>query len=74
MTMNNCWWLKYVAVVGLLLFAFPAKADPVAVRHLQGFLHGFVVLKESSDKILASGDVTQLPGGNSVTLVLSLRF
>src|SRR5271155_258692 len=72
--MNNCGSFNYVAVVGFLLFAFPAEADPVSVRHVQGFIHGFVVLKDSSEKILASGDVTQIPGGNSVTAVFSLHF
>jgi hypothetical protein len=72
--MNNCGSFKYVAVVGLLLFAFPAEADPVSVRHVQGSIHGFVVLKDSSEKILASGDVTQFPRGNSVTTVFSLHF
>jgi hypothetical protein len=49
-------------------------ADPVPVRHIQGFVHGFVILKDLNDNVLASGDVTQLPAGNRITSVLSLHF
>jgi len=50
------------------------NADPVQVRLVQGYLHGFVVLKDVDDKILASGDVTQIPAGNRVTATLNLHF
>ena len=49
-------------------------ADPVTVRRVQGFLHGFVVLKDLDGKILASGDVTQIPSGNHITTTLKLHF
>jgi hypothetical protein len=62
------------AIAGFLAFAAASFADPVPVRHAQGFLHGYVVLRDLSDKILASGDVKQLPSGNRVTTVLALRF
>jgi hypothetical protein len=64
--------LKCVALAGLLLL--PADADPVPVRHVQGYLHGFIVLKDLDDKILASGDLIQLPAGNRVTTTLDLHF
>jgi hypothetical protein len=41
---------------------------------VQGYLHGFLVVKDTSDKILASGDLVQLPSGTRVTDTLSLRF
>jgi hypothetical protein len=65
--------LKYAVVAGLVLCA-AVKADPVAVRHVQGYIHGFLVLKDTDDKILASGDLIQLPGRNRVTDALTLRF
>jgi hypothetical protein len=68
--MNN--WLKSAALAGILLCA--AHADPVPVRHVQGYIHGFIVLKDLNDKILASGDVTQNPTGNRVTTIMSLHF
>ena len=72
--MNNLSPLKFVAVVGFLSSAFPVNADPVPVRHVQGYIHGFVVLKDLDDKVLASGDVTRTPAGNRLTTILSLHF
>jgi hypothetical protein len=59
---------------GLLLLVFIANAEPVPVRHVQGYLHGFVVLKDLDDRTQASGDLTQTPAGNRVTTILSLHF
>ena len=69
---HMCNSFKYLAVTNLLLFAI--SADPIPVHHVQGFIHGFVVLRDTDDKILASGDVTQLPAGNRVTTIFTLRF
>jgi hypothetical protein len=68
---ENC--IKYVAFAALLLCA-TGKADPVSVRHLQGYIHGFLVLKDAGDKVLASGDLIQMPVGNRVTATLALHF
>ena len=57
-----------------VVFVSMAGAEPVQVRHLLGYVHGYVVLKDLDDKILASGDVTQTPAGNQVTMKLNLRF
>lgn len=65
--------MRYVAFAGLLLCA-SIQADPVAVRHVQGYIHGFLVLKDAGDKVLASGDLVQIPGGNRVTTTLALHF
>ena len=59
---------------GFLLLISIANAEPVPVRRVQGDLHGFIVLKDLDDKILASGDLTQTPGGNRVTTILTLHF
>jgi hypothetical protein len=66
--------LKYAAVASLALLAFPVNADPVTVRHIRGYIHGFVVLKDLDNKILASGDVTQIPAGNRLTTISTLHF
>ena len=63
-----------ICTAGFLLPVFTGNAEPVPVRHVQGYLHGFVVLKDLDDKVLASGDATQTPGANRVTTVLSLHF
>jgi hypothetical protein len=65
--------MKYLACAGLF-FCAGVSADPVAVRHTQGYIHGFLVLKDTNDKILASGDLVQVPSGNRVTATLSLHF
>jgi len=65
--------LKNVAFAGLLLCA-AIEADPMPVRHVQGYIHGFLVLKDTDDKVLASGDLIQLPAGNRGTAALSLHF
>jgi hypothetical protein len=61
-------------VAGFLLLVFAGNAEPVPVRHALGSIHGFVVLKDLDDKILAAGDMTQTPTGNRVTTTLSLHF
>jgi hypothetical protein len=70
--MSNNWPLQFVTIAALLLPC--AVADPVPVRHVQGYIHGFVVLKDLDDKILASGDITQLPAGNRIRTVLNVHF
>jgi hypothetical protein len=49
-------------------------ADQVAVRHLDGRIHGFLVLRDLDDNILASGGLTQLANGNRVTTELIFHF
>jgi hypothetical protein len=65
--------MKYLACEGLI-FCAAVSAAPVAVRHTQGYIHGFVVLKDTNDKILATGDLVQIPSGNRVSDTLSLHF
>src|SRR5579871_3327569 len=65
--------LKCVAAAGVLLCS-SVIADPVAVRHVQGYIHGFLVLKDMNDKVLASGDLTQISYGSRLTAVLALHF
>jgi hypothetical protein len=52
--MNKRSPLKSIAIVGYFLFASVVNAEPVSVRHVQGFLRGFLVLKDTSGQILAS--------------------
>lgn len=65
-------WIHCAAVVALLLCS--VQADPVPVRHVQGYIHGFLVVKDMDDKIVASGDLTQLPAGGRVTVAFTLHF
>jgi hypothetical protein len=64
--------IKCIALASLALFA--VNAEPLPVRHMRGFIHGFVVLKDSDDKIVASGEVTQIPVGSRITGIMTLHF
>jgi hypothetical protein len=57
-----------------LLLTSPVMADQVPVRHIEGRIHGFLVLRDLDDRILASGELTQLANGNRITTQLSFYF
>ncbi len=66
--------LNSVWISAILFLPSTLPADQVPVRHVEGRLHGFVLLRDMDGKILASGAVTQLANGNRVTNELSLHF
>jgi hypothetical protein len=66
--------LVVVTPVILFLAAPPLTADPVAVRHLEGRVHGFLVVRDMDNAIRASGNLVQLANGNRVTSELRLVF
>jgi hypothetical protein len=57
-----------------LLLTGRIAADEVPVRHLEGRVHGFLVLRDLSGDTLASGVLTQLAKGNQVTSDLAFHF
>jgi len=59
------------ALVGL---SSVASAEPVAVRHAEGLVHGFLALRSLEGKLLASGDLIQEVHGDRVTSRLVFRF
>jgi hypothetical protein len=65
---------QHTLVVVAALFGASLHADPVPVKRICGYLHGFLVIKSLDDKILASGTVTQVPAGNRITATLSFQF
>ena len=68
-------WLPSLLVrSGILLPAPSLIGDQVPVRHMEGRIHGFLVLRDLEDKILASGSSTQTAAGDRVTSELSFRF
>ena len=50
------------------------SAAPVAVRHTEGLVHGFLVLRTLAGETLADGDLTQIARGDRVTSQLVFRF
>jgi hypothetical protein len=51
-----------------------ASAQAVTVRHPQGTLHGFLVLRTLKGDFLADGDLIQVARGNRVTTQLVFHF
>ena len=49
-------------------------AEPVAVKNAEGLVHGFLVLRSTDGKILASGDLIQVARGDRVTTRLVFHF
>ena len=49
-------------------------AAPVAVRHAEGLVHGFLVLRTVAGETLADGDLIQVARGDQVTSRLVFRF
>jgi len=60
----------------VLAFAghFGAFAEPVAARHLEGTLHGFLALTTDQGQVLADGDLIEVVRGNRVTTRLTFHF
>ena len=50
------------------------RAESVAVRYVEGSIHGFLALRTMENKILAAGDLVQVVRGNRVTSRLVFRF
>jgi hypothetical protein len=48
--------------------------DTVAVRHIEGLMHGFLVLRTLDGKTIADGQITQNARGDRVTDHLTFRF
>jgi hypothetical protein len=51
-----------------------AAAAPIAVRHSEGLVHGFLVLRAMDGTPLADGDLRQTVQGDRVTARLTFRF
>jgi hypothetical protein len=64
------------SLIAILLCAWGpnAPAEPVAVRHVEGTIHGFLVLRSEDGRVVASGDLIQVAHGNQVTTRTLFRF
>ena len=61
-------------IVMAALWPVLAASEPVPVRHTEGALQGFLVLRTLDDKLLADGEVIQTVRGDRVTARLRFRF
>src|SRR5262249_51469876 len=58
----------------LALAAAAVRGEPVAVRHSEGIVHGFLALRTLDGATIADGDLIQRANGNRVTSRLTFRF
>src|SRR5262245_47966306 len=63
----------FVAATALLT-GVGVRADPVAVRHIEGTNHGLLALRAVDGRLLGSGEQTQTVRGDRITLHLVFRF
>jgi hypothetical protein len=58
----------------LLLTCRVMSAEPVAVRHREGTLHGFLLVHNLEGTAIATGDIIQVPHGDRVNSRIVFRF
>jgi len=63
-----------LAALVLLAWPQPLRSEQVTVRHLEGLVHGFLVMRTLDGKIIARGDLTQGVNGGRVTARMGFRF
>ena len=59
---------------GLLFWVRVSAAEPVAVRHVEGLVRGFLSLRSPDGSLIAHGDLIQNARGGRVTSRLIYRF
>lgn len=62
------------AILCASLFQSGAMAEPVPVRHVEGTVHGFLVLRTQEGHRIATGDLIQVVRGDRVTSRLVFHF
>jgi hypothetical protein len=58
----------------MLFRAIPMSAETIPVRHVEGIIHGFVVMREASGRPVAFGDMIQDSKDGLVTAELIFHF
>jgi hypothetical protein len=61
-------------VFASILSGVSVSASSLAVRFKEGSLHGFLALSTLDGKVIAEGDLTQVPQGDRVTAHLTYQF
>jgi hypothetical protein len=61
-------------ILPILLCSAAVSADPVAVRHAEGLVHGFLSLRTMDGTLVANGDLLQTSRGDRVTSRLVFHF
>src|SRR6266404_7111650 len=55
--------LAILLACSILLQQEPILAAPIAVRHTEGLVHGFLTLRSQAGELLADGDLIQVAHG-----------
>lgn len=66
--------LVLIATIPSSLFAKDPPPQAIPVHHLEGLVHGFLVLRSTDNEILANGELTQFNRGDRVTTHLVFHF
>jgi hypothetical protein len=66
--------IAILVACAVLLQPDPLPADTVPVRHTEGLMHGFLILRNLEGKTIADGQMTQDARGDRVTDHLTFRF
>jgi hypothetical protein len=61
-------------LASLTLLPVWALPDQLPVHHMEGTVHGFLVLRSVEGKTLAAGDLTQVVKGDQIVARLTFRF
>ena len=67
-------WIAILLACAAVLQPNALLADTVPVRHTEGLMHGFLVLRTLEGKAIADGQMTQDAQGDRVTTHLIFRF
>ncbi|MGH9357452.1 MAG: hypothetical protein ACRD10_15105 [Terriglobia bacterium] len=68
------WSLAALLISAGLFQPGALRARPIAVRHMEGTTHGFLVLRTSEGKRLAAGDLVQVVRGDRLVSNLIFHF
>jgi hypothetical protein len=69
LSLGNWTWLLVLLVTCRVM-----SAEPVAVRHREGTLHGFLLVRTLEGTAIATGDLIQVPHGDRVNSRIVFRF
>jgi hypothetical protein len=70
----SSWPLWLFGSAGALACCVTLSGEPVAVKHIEGSVHGFLVLRTLEGTTIADGDMIQFAAGNRVTTRLLFHF
>jgi hypothetical protein len=71
---KRVWSTSLAVLVAFTALVEPGQMAPVAVRHTEGLVHGFLVLRTLEGNTLADGDLIQSTRGERVTSRLVFHF